>query len=176
MRGLAPLPIVAPSTPSDCFAAAMEAARIAITYRTPVILLSDGYLANGAEPWRLPAVEDLPSIGVDNWTDKGTFRPYLRDPVTLARPWAVPGTAGLEHRIGGLEKEGSHAGTGDISYDPANHDFMVRLRAEKVARVADDLPPLEVVGAPEGDLLVVGWGSTRGAMITSANCLPPPRC
>ena len=171
-NGEAPLPIVAPSSPADCFIAAIEAARLALTYRTPVILLSDGYLANGSEPWRVPDLSSLPDLHVDfatepNATDsKGapTFHPYRRDEATLARPWAVPGTPGLEHRIGGLEKAD---GSGSISYDPANHDRMVRLRAAKVAGIARDVPPLEVddPGASEGraaDLLVLGWGSTYG--------------
>jgi 2-oxoglutarate ferredoxin oxidoreductase subunit alpha len=166
-NGEAPVPIVAPSTPSDCFAAALEAARIAITYRTPVMLLSDGYLANGSEPWRIPEVGDLPVIDPAFATetnhsagDKDVFWPYLRDQATLARPWAIPGTPGLEHRIGGLEKGDGH---GNISYDPANHDLMVRTRAAKVDRIADSLPPL-VVDDPSGAarVLVVGWGSTYG--------------
>jgi len=174
-NGEAPVPIVAPQSPGDCFAAAVEAARIAITYRTPVMLLSDGYLANGSEPWRIPDVEDLPQIdpdfatGPNRVSDKAAaegndepdeFWPYLRDPETLARPWAVPGTAGLEHRIGGLEKGDGH---GNISYDPANHDFMVRTRAAKVAAIAKSLPPLDV-DDPSGEarVLVIGWGSTYG--------------
>jgi 2-oxoglutarate ferredoxin oxidoreductase subunit alpha len=167
------VPIVAPQSPGDCFSAALEAARIAITYRTPVMLLSDGYLANGSEPWRIPEVDDLPTIDpafatAPNHTPvakdgtEGTpeFWPYLRDEATLARPWAVPGTPGLEHRIGGLEKGEGH---GNISYDPANHDFMVRTRQAKVDRIADSLPPLEV-DDPEGraKVLVLGWGSTYG--------------
>ncbi|GAB7005844.1 2-oxoacid:acceptor oxidoreductase subunit alpha [Nocardioides sp. AN3] len=168
-NGEAPVPIIAPSTPSDCFAAALEAARIAITYRTPVMLLSDGYLANGSEPWRIPDVEDLPLIEpafatqpnhVSTSGAADTFWPYLRDEATLARPWAVPGTPGLEHRIGGLEKGDGH---GNISYDPDNHELMVRTRAAKVARIADSLAPLEVddpTGAAR--VLVVGWGSTYG--------------
>jgi 2-oxoglutarate ferredoxin oxidoreductase subunit alpha len=172
-NGEAPVPIVAPRSPGDCFDAALEAARIAITYRTPVMLLSDGYLANGSEPWRIPDVDDLPVIDPDFATEAnhtpvakdGTegapeFWPYLRDEETLARPWAVPGTPGLEHRIGGLEKGEGH---GNISYDPANHDFMVRTRQAKVDRVADSLPPLEV-DDPDGraKVLVLGWGSTYG--------------
>jgi len=159
-----PVPVVAPATPADCFYMALEAFRIALTYMTPVILLSDGYLANGAEPWKLPAIEELPQIEVRFRTDPNGFFPYLRDPETLARPWAIPGTPGLEHRIGGLEKQ--HI-TGNVSYDPANHELMVKLRAEKIARIAENIPPLDVFGAPEGRLLVVGWGSTYGA-ITSA--------
>src|SRR5205085_406992 len=136
-NGEAPVPIVAPRSPSDCFDSALEAIRIATTYRTPVVLLSDGYLANGSEPWRIPDVDDLPDLRVSfaaepNGPD-GAFLPYLRDPETLARPWAVPGTPGLEHRIGGLEKAD---GTGNISYDPANHDLMVRLRQSKVDGIA----------------------------------------
>jgi 2-oxoglutarate/2-oxoacid ferredoxin oxidoreductase subunit alpha len=167
-NGEAPVPIVAPQSPADCFWAALEAARIAITYRTPVMLLSDGYLANGSEPWQIPDVAELPTIDPSFATEpnhtnaKGEqeFWPYLRDERTLARPWAVPGTKGLEHRIGGLEKGEGH---GNISYDPANHDFMVRTRAAKVERIADDLPPMEV-DDPSGDarVLVLGWGSTYG--------------
>jgi 2-oxoglutarate ferredoxin oxidoreductase subunit alpha len=162
----APVPIVAPSSPGDCFNAALEAARIAVTYRTPVILLSDGYLANGSEPWRIPAVEDLPIIDPafatkTNHRNGGEpeFWPYLRDPETLARPWAVPGTPGLEHRIGGIEKAD---GSGNISYDPDNHDRMVRLRQAKIDGIAG-VPDLEV-DDPSGAarLLVIGWGSTYG--------------
>ena len=171
-NGESPVPIVAPQSPGDCFDAAIEAARIAVTYRTPVMLLSDGMLANGSEPWRIPSVDELPSIDPRFAThtnhsttdkagdDKGEFWPYLRDEATLARPWAIPGTPGLEHRIGGLEKGDGH---GNISYDPANHDFMVRTRQAKVDRIADSLPPLEV-DDPTGSakVLVLGWGSTYG--------------
>jgi 2-oxoglutarate ferredoxin oxidoreductase subunit alpha len=167
-NGEAPVPIVAPSTPADCFDAALEAARIALTYRTPVFLLSDGYLANGSEPWRIPEVEELPDLRVafatepnhTNADGSATFWPYLRDPKTLARAWAVPGTPGLEHRVGGIEKAD---GSGNISYDPANHDLMVRTRAEKVAGIANSIPPVEV-DDPSGSarLLVLGWGSTYG--------------
>jgi 2-oxoglutarate/2-oxoacid ferredoxin oxidoreductase subunit alpha len=143
---------------------AIEATRIAFKYMTPVFYLSDGYLANGAEPWAVPDVNSLPKIEVKFWYDKSTFMPYARDEETLARPFAVPGTKGLEHRIGGLEK--AHI-TGGVSYDPENHQLMVKLRQEKVNRVANDIPPLEVFGAPEGKVLVLGWGSTYGA-ITSA--------
>jgi 2-oxoglutarate ferredoxin oxidoreductase subunit alpha len=158
-----PVPVIAASTPSQCFHAAIEAARIAITYRTPVYLLSDAYLANGSEPWLIPDVSALPPIAVDFATkpnDGDEFLPYKRDPQTLARPWAVPGTPGLEHRIGGLEKAD---GTGNVSYDPENHDLMVRLRAQKVAGIAADIPLLEV-DDPDGDAttLVLGWGSTYG--------------
>ncbi|WP_397195939.1 2-oxoacid:acceptor oxidoreductase subunit alpha [Nocardioides rotundus] len=163
-NGEAPVPIVAPRSPGDCFDAALEAARIAITYRTPVMLLSDGYLANGSEPWQVPDVADLPVIdpGFASTPNgpEGEFLPYARDEKTLARPWAVPGTAGLEHRIGGLEKGDGH---GNISYDPTNHDFMVRTRQAKVDRIAESLPPLEV-DDPSGEarVLVLGWGSTYG--------------
>ena len=167
-NGEAPVPIVAPSSPSDCFDTAIEAVRIAVTYRTPVILLSDGYLANGSEPWRIPEVADLPQIKVDfatepnHETESGdhVFWPYKRDPETLARPWALPGTPGLEHRIGGLEKADGH---GNISYDPTNHDLMVRTRQAKIDGIARSLPPLEVED-PSGDarVLVLGWGSTYG--------------
>ncbi len=164
-NGEAPVPIVAPSSPGDCFYAALEAARIALTYRTPVFLLSDGYLANGAEPWPIPSVDSLPDLRVEFATahnhgdnGSGSFWPYLRDPSTLARPWAVPGTPGLEHRIGGIEKAD---GSGNISYDPDNHDHMVRLRQAKVDGVS--VPPL-TVDDPSGAarLLVLGWGSTYG--------------
>jgi 2-oxoglutarate ferredoxin oxidoreductase subunit alpha len=162
-NGESPVPVVAPRSPVDCFDAALEAARIAVTYRTPVMLLSDGYLANGSEPWRLPEVADLPDIDpefADGPNDGDAFLPYLRDASTLARPWAVPGTPGLEHRIGGIEKADR---TGAISYDPDNHDFMVRTRQAKVDRIADSLPPLEV-DDPTGTakVLVIGWGSTYG--------------
>ncbi|MDW3845731.1 2-oxoacid:acceptor oxidoreductase subunit alpha [Micromonospora sp. BRA006-A] len=162
-HGEAPVAVIAPKSPSDCFHAALEAARIALTYRTPVILLSDNYVANGSEPWLLPDVESLPDLRVEfatkpNGEDGTTFLPYLRDPQTLARPWAVPGTAGLEHRIGGLEKADK---TGDISYDPANHDFMVRTRAARIETIP--VPDVEVED-PDGDarVLVLGWGSTYG--------------
>jgi 2-oxoglutarate/2-oxoacid ferredoxin oxidoreductase subunit alpha len=167
-NGEAPVPIVAPRSPADCFDAAIEAARIALKYRTPVFLLSDGYLANGSEPWRIPEQDSLPDIRVPFATapnrEDGSFWPYLRNPETLARPWAVPGTAGLEHRIGGIEKAD---GPGTISYDPANHDHMVRIRQAKVDRVAADVPPLHVEdpGAQDGRgarVLVLGWGSTYG--------------
>ena len=171
-HGEAPVPIVAPMTPSHCFEVAMEAARLAITYRTPVIVLSDGYLANGAEPWRLPDVSTLPTIDPGFATehnhthDDGTpaFWPYKRDEQTLARPWAIPGTAGLEHRIGGLEKAD---GSGNVSYDPVNHEHMVHLRARKVAGIAADIPALAVddpAGLGGAPVLVLGWGSTFGAI------------
>jgi 2-oxoglutarate ferredoxin oxidoreductase subunit alpha len=166
-NGEAPVPVVAPCTPSDCFAAAIEAARIAVKYRTPVIVLSDGYLANGSEPWQIPDVDSLPEI-TPNFAEAvpdEEFLPFKRDPDTLARPWAVPGTPGLEHRIGGIEKAD---GTGNISYDPANHDLMTRLRQAKIEGIARDIPPL-AVDDPSGaaDVLVLGWGGTYGA-ITAA--------
>ena len=163
-NGECPVAVVAPATPADCFWMAIEAFRLATKYMTPVFFLSDGYLGNGAEPWKIPPQEDLPKFEVHFWDHKEGFQPYRRDPKTLARPWAIPGTPGLEHRIGGLEKEDV---TGDVSYDPLNHEKMVRLRADKIARIADDIPPLEVLGPESGRVLVVGWGSTYGA-ITSA--------
>lgn len=162
-NGEAPIPIVAPTTPGDCFYAAYEACRMALKYMTPVIVLSDGYLANGSEPWAIPDVNTLPEIKVEFATGKNgedRFLPYLRNEKTLSRPWAIPGTPDLEHRIGGLEKENV---TGTVSYDPDNHHRMTELRAEKVQRIADELEPLEVFGAQSGDLLVLGWGSTYGA-------------
>ncbi|MEU5439104.1 2-oxoacid:acceptor oxidoreductase subunit alpha, partial [Streptomyces sp. NPDC020719] len=169
-NGEAPVPIVAPKTPGDCFTAALEAARIALTYRTPVFLLSDGYLANGSEPWRVPDAEELPDLrvqfatGPNHTLADGTevFWPYKRDPQTLARPWAVPGTPGLEHRIGGIEKQD---GTGNISYDPANHDLMVRTRQAKIDGI--QVPDLEVDDPDKASTLVLGWGSTYGP-ITAA--------
>ena len=161
-NGESPVPVVAASTPSQCFDAAIEAVRIALKYRTPVYLLSDAYLANGAEPWRIPDVETLPDISTEVATtppDEGPFLPYARDPETLARPWAVPGTPGLEHRIGGLEKADS---TGNVSYDPDNHDLMVRLRAQKVAGIASDIPELDLDDPDGASLLVLGWGGTYG--------------
>ncbi|MFF9274988.1 2-oxoacid:acceptor oxidoreductase subunit alpha [Streptomyces griseosporeus] len=169
-NGEAPVPVVAPRTPADCFDAALEAARIALTYRTPVMLLSDGYLANGSEPWRIPELDELPDLrvqfaqGPNHTLDDGTevFWPYKRDPQTLARPWAIPGTPGLEHRIGGIEKED---GTGNISYAPANHDRMVRLRQAKIDGI--DVPEVEVDDPQQARTLVLGWGSTYGP-ITAA--------
>jgi 2-oxoglutarate ferredoxin oxidoreductase subunit alpha len=156
-----PLPVVAPATPGDCFDLAIEAWRLALKYMTPVVYLSDAFLATGSEPWRVPDVADLPDIRVANATDPATYRPYLRDPETLARPWAVPGTTGLEHRIGGLEKADI---TGNVSYDPDNHHRMQLLRQAKVAGIAADIAPLEVYGPSSGDLLILGWGSTYGAI------------
>jgi 2-oxoglutarate/2-oxoacid ferredoxin oxidoreductase subunit alpha len=164
-----PVPVIAAATPGDCFHKAIEAARIALKYRTPVFLLSDAYLANGSEPWLLPDVDSLPEITVDFATEPnvdGGFMPYQRNPETLARQWAIPGTPGLEHRIGGLEKEDV---TGNVSYDPENHDHMVRLRAQKVAGIAADIPELEV-DDPDGkaELLVLGWGGTYGPIQSAA--------
>ena len=163
-----PVPVVAASTPGGCFDAAIEAARIALKYRTPVFLLSDAYLANGSEPWLLPDVSELPDISTE-LTDQpnvdGGFMPYQRDPETLARQWAIPGTPRLEHRIGGLEKEDV---TGNVSYDPDNHDHMVRLRAQKVAGIAADIPELEVDDPDGADLLVLGWGGTYGPIQSAA--------
>jgi 2-oxoglutarate ferredoxin oxidoreductase subunit alpha len=166
-NGEAPVPVIAAQSPGDCFDAAIEAVRIATVYRTPVFLLSDGYLANGSEPWHIPDVAALPDLRVDFATgpngtgdDEGTFLPYLRDPETLARPWAIPGTPGLEHRLGGIEKADR---TGEISYDPVNHDLMVRLRQAKVDGIAASIPDL-AVDDPSGraSVLVLGWGSTYG--------------
>ncbi len=171
-NGESPVPIIAPASPADCFNAAIEAARIAVKYRTPVILLSDGYLANGSEPWRVPTTATLPDlsaefafaepVGPADGGAAGEFEPFRRDPVTLARPWAIPGTPGLEHRIGGIEKADI---TGTISYDPDNHDRMVRLRQAKIDGIAADIPPVEV-DDPDGAarVLVLGWGSTFGSI------------
>lgn len=155
----APVPVLAPSTPGDCFWIALEASRIATKYMVPVIVLSDGYLANGAEPWHIPSVKDLPQFPVKFEVNPTDFRPYRRNPQTLARPWAVPGTPGLEHRIGGLEKQDV---TGNVNYEPLNHEKMVRLRAEKVAAVAQDVPDVVPAGDRSGDVLIVAWGSTYG--------------
>jgi len=163
-HGESPLPVIAPRSPSHCFEIAIEAARLALKYRTPVIILTDGYLANGAEPWALPDVEALPDISVAFATEPNHddgFWPYLRDPDTLARPWAVPGTPGLQHRIGGIEKED---GSGNISYQPDNHDRMVRVRAAKVAGIARDIPGVELDHEDGAEVLVLGWGSTWGAI------------
>jgi len=160
----APIPVIASATPGDCFWVALEASRIAIKHMVPVIILSDGYLANGAEPWKIPDVSELPEIPVHFATDPVGFQPYRRDPVTLARPWAIPGTPGLEHRIGGIEKQDV---TGNVNYDPLNHEHMVRARAAKVEAVADDIPDLVPEGDPSGELLIVAWGSTHGP-ITAA--------
>ena len=164
-----PLPVIAPATPGECFDLAIEAVRLALKYMTPVVYLSDAFLATGSEPWLIPSIADLPSIGVTNAIKgEGPFQPYLRDPETLARPWAVPGTAGLEHRIGGLEKAD---GSGNVSYDPDNHHKMQLLRQAKVAGIARDIAPLEVHGPERGELLILGWGSTYGAIRSAAERL-----
>ena len=164
-NGEAPIIVVAATTPSDCFFMAIEAARLALKYMTPVMLLTDGYIANGAEPWRLPEVDSLPKIEVKYYTDAENFQPYNRDE-NNARPWAIPGTPGLEHRIGGLEK--AHL-TGNVNYDPDNHDFMCKLRAEKVKGVENEIPALKVDGDEDADLLVLGWGGTYGTLTESVN-------
>ncbi|MEO1337787.1 MAG: 2-oxoglutarate ferredoxin oxidoreductase subunit alpha, partial [Myxococcota bacterium] len=158
-NGESPIPVVAPASPGDCFHAAIDAVRIAIESMTPVLLLSDGYLANGAAPWKIPQVADIPKIDVKFRTNPEGFQPYQRD-ANLARPWAIPGTPGLEHRVGGLEKEDV---TGNVSYDPQNHQRMTEIRAEKVAKIAERLPPTDVYGDDSG-LVVVGWGGTYGAI------------
>ncbi|MBI4387356.1 MAG: 2-oxoacid:acceptor oxidoreductase subunit alpha [Elusimicrobia bacterium] len=160
-NGESPAAIVAPATPGECFPLVIEACRIAMRYMTPVFFLSDGYLGNGSEPWKIPRLNELPDLRVEHPSDPKIFQPYARDPKTLARPWALPGTPGLEHRIGGLEKQ---SGTGNVSYDPENHDRMVRLRAEKIDGIARDIPPTPVLGPREGRVLVVGWGSTYGTI------------
>jgi 2-oxoglutarate ferredoxin oxidoreductase subunit alpha len=177
-NGECPAAILAPCSPADCFKMMFEAVRLAVSFMTPVLLLSDGYLANGAEPWLIPRVEELPHISVKHPTEPNSgsnaqsngsgngdahFLPYKRDE-RLVRQWALPGTAGLEHRIGGLEKEDV---TGNVSYDPMNHEKMVRIRAQKIANIANDIPLLEVNGPSEGDLLVIGWGGTYGAIVTA---------
>jgi 2-oxoglutarate ferredoxin oxidoreductase subunit alpha len=169
-HGEAPLPVVAPRSPSDAFAVAMEAARIAIKYMTPVIVLSDGYLANGAEPWRVPDFDNLPSIEVKYATEAngpdGVFYPYARNETTGARPWAIPGTPGLEHRVGGLEKQ---ALTGNVSYDPDNHEQMTAARAAKIEGIANDIPDVETHDPDDAKLLVVSWGSTYGSVRAGVN-------
>jgi 2-oxoglutarate ferredoxin oxidoreductase subunit alpha len=160
----APIPVLATATPGDCFWVAVEACRIALKYMVPVIILSDGYLANGAEPWQIPKVEEIPGIPVKYASDPATYLPYKRNPDTLARPWAIPGTPGLEHRIGGLEKQDA---TGNINYEPLNHENMVRIRAAKIQAITQDVPPAVPAGDQEGDLLIVSWGSTYGAITQS---------
>jgi len=160
----APIPVLAAATPADCFWIAVEASRIALKYMVPVIILSDGYLANGAEPWRIPSIDEIPGIPVQFATKPDGFEPYKRNPETLARPWAVPGTPGLEHRIGGLEKQDV---TGNVNYEPLNHEKMVRIRAAKVEAIAQDVPNVLPAGDPEGDLLIVSWGSTSGSITQS---------
>jgi len=163
-NGEAPIPVIAASTPSECFDAAFEASRIALKYMTPVMLLTDGYLGNGSEPWLIPEYDSLPDISHAFVTNPEGFQPYARDEQTLSRPWAIPGTPGLEHRIGGLEKENI---TGNVSYDPENHDLMNRLRTEKIERIANDIPLAHVEGDSQGEVLVVGWGGTYGAIRTA---------
>jgi 2-oxoglutarate ferredoxin oxidoreductase subunit alpha len=158
-----PVPILAAQSPADCFDAAIEAVRIATRYMTPIFLLSDGYLANGAEPWRIPKASDLAPIEIAHATDPATFQPYSRD-ANGVRPWALPGTPGLQHRIGGLEKQ--HI-TGAVNYEPENHQLMVDLRAQKVANIVREIPPQEVFGDPDGELLVVTWGGTYGTSRTA---------
>jgi len=164
-NGEAPVVVLAPSTPADCFNMALEASRIAIKYMVPVMYMSDGYLANGSEPWKIPEPDSIPEIEVKFRTEKEGFYPYIRDE-NLARPWALPGTPGLEHRIGGLEKSNI---TGNVNYDPENHEFMVRLRAQKVKNIENDIPDLEVFGDADADLLVVGWGGTYGSITEAVN-------
>jgi 2-oxoglutarate ferredoxin oxidoreductase subunit alpha len=163
-NGEAPIPIVAPATSADCFNMAIEAWRIAVKYRTPVIFLSDLYLGVGSEPWRVPDFDSMEKYDPNFATDPATFKAYARDEKTLARPWAIPGTPGLEHRVGGLEKQNI---TGNVNYEAENHDLMVHLRAEKVARIADDIPEIVPEGPDSGDLLVLGWGSTAGVIKTA---------
>jgi len=170
-NGECPMPVLASSTPGDCFHVAVEAIRLALKYMTPVMVLSDGYLANGAEPWRIPDLSELPEIEVSYAESKGDdeeFLPYSRDPETLIRPWAIPGTPGLEHHIGGLEKDKL---TGNVSYDPDNHEYMIRLRAKKVAGIVRDIPDLEIHGPEDAELLILGWGSTAGAIISACERL-----
>jgi 2-oxoglutarate ferredoxin oxidoreductase subunit alpha len=167
-HGESPIPVLAAQSPADCFSTIYEAASLAIQHMLPVIVLSDGYLANGSEPWLLPKIEDLPEIPVKFHTEVEGFQPYQRDPVTLSRPWVRPGTPGLEHRIGGLEKEDI---TGNVNYDPDNHEHMVHLRADKVARIANELPDASVRGPQSGDLLIVGWGSTYGSIFSAVTDL-----
>lgn len=163
-HGECPLPILAPASPGDCFAIVLEAFRIALKYMTPVIVLSDGYLANGAEPWKLPELAELPDLKPHFHEEAATFTPYTRDPQTLARLWAIPGTPGLEHRLGGLEKDKT---TGNISYDPANHQQMITIRAAKVSNIANDIEPAKVLGAEKGRILVISWGGTYGSVLSA---------
>ena len=165
--GESPLVIISASTPTDCFDISLEAARIAIKFMIPVLYMTDGYIANGSEPWKIPDPDKIPQIKVEHRTDPEKFQPYLRDE-NLSRPWAIPGTKGLEHRIGGLEKQNI---TGNVNYDPENHEFMVRLRAEKVKNVENDIPDLKVEGNKDADLLVIGWGSTYGAITDAVHNL-----
>jgi 2-oxoglutarate ferredoxin oxidoreductase subunit alpha len=160
-NGESPIPVIAAATAAECFEMAIEACRIAVRHMTPVFLLTDGYLANSSEPWLLPDLDLIEPIHIEHRTDPVGYQPYMRDEATLARPWVVPGTPGLEHRVGGLGKQDV---TGNVSYDPQDNEHMIKTRAEKVARVADFLPPLDVFGPDQGDLLVVGWGGTYGAI------------
>ncbi len=162
----APVPVLAPASAGDCFWMAVEASRIALKYMVPVIILSDGYLANGAEPWKIPNAHDIPEFHVNFTSDAENFQPYRRDPVTLSRPWAIPGTPGLEHRVGGLEKQDV---TGNVNYEPLNHEKMVRLRAAKVEAIVQEVPDVVPAGDPDGDLLIVAWGSTYGAITAALN-------
>src|SRR4029079_5929504 len=167
-KGECPAIVIAPATPSDCFHMAIEAVRLAFKFMSPVFYLSDGYLANGAEPWALPEIDELPKIEVSFATDPSGFMPYARDPETLARPYGIPGTPGLEHRIGGLEKQ--HV-TGNVNYDPENHHLMVKLRQEKIDRAVNDIPLVETFGEETGKVLVLGWGSTYGSISTAVERL-----
>ena len=163
--GEAPVVIISASTPTDCYDVSLEAARIATKYMVPVLYMTDGYIANGSEPWRIPNPDDIPDMKVKFRTDPENFQPYSRNE-NLTRPWAIPGTPGLEHRIGGLEKENI---TGDVNYEPENHEYMVRLRAEKVKNVENDIPDLKVEGDPDADILMIGWGGTYGAITDAVN-------
>jgi 2-oxoglutarate ferredoxin oxidoreductase subunit alpha len=159
---------IAPATPADCFHMAIEAVRLAFKYMSPVFYLSDGYLANGAEPWAIPEIDRSAEDRSEVRHDPANFMPYSRDPETLARPYAIPGTPGLEHRIGGIEKQ--HI-TGNVNYDPENHHLMVKLRQEKIDRAANDIPLVEVLGEPTGKVLVLGWGSTYGSISSAVEKL-----
>ena len=170
-NGEAPMPVIAAATPGDCFYAAYDACRIALKYMTPVMLLSDGYLANGSEPWMIPNVDDLEEIDVTFVHEKNSddeFLPYLRNEETLARPWAIPGTPGLEHRLGGIEKAEN---TGHVSYDPENHHRMVELRQEKVNRIQQDIAPIKIFGEDHGDMLILSWGGTYGSCRSAVETL-----
>lgn len=167
-HGEAPLPVLAASSSSDCFGMTIEAARLALKYMTPVILLTDGYVAQGSEPWKVPTLAELPAIEPKFATDPEGFAPYKRDPETLARLWAIPGQKGMEHRIGGLEKED---GSGKVSHDPINHQKMTEIRQRKIENIANDIPLAEIEGEPEGDLLTISWGSSYGAIKTAVDTL-----
>lgn len=172
-HGECPVPVLAPATPGECFQMMIEAFRLAVKYMTPVIVLSDAFLANSAEPWKIPDIDALPKIQKKHADDPETFSPYARDESTLVRPWAIPGTPGLAHRIGGLEKE---YGTGNISYDGLNHEKMVNTRAAKIQGMAQDFPPIEISGEAQGDILLIGWGSTYGAIRTVVEALQKQGC